>query len=347
MVGTSNKVGGQTARDLANPKTSSKFYDKSLAGMYEAVGGIEVFRRISQRFHRNIEEDPALRNLFPKNMHALEEQLALYLAERTGGPPDYSAVRGKTSLFCRHAHLAIGTIEAQRWLEHMAASMEAEGVGEEVRQRLLTNLADLAATLANPLITLYGLPLADLRCELEADPALAVANDHGRNLICAAAMRWDVARMRLLLEFGADVNEKDGGGHNPLYRTANGGGCEEEGRAAIELLIKHGADVNQVTGVGGMTPLHMSARRGTTRIAEALLDAGADIEAKDKGGETPLRRAVNCGQEQMVRLLLSRGANPRSTDKNGRTPIDAARSESVRKALQGEQKDKGERICST
>jgi ankyrin repeat protein len=85
--------------------------------------------------------------------------------------------------------------------------------------------------------------------------------------------------------------------------------------------------------VGGMTPLHMSARRGTTRIAEALLGAGADIEARDKNGETPLRRAVNCGQERMVCLLLSRGADPRSTDKNGRTPMDAARSENVRKLI--------------
>src|SRR5579871_11399 len=234
MAGPSKKEASQAARDLANPKASSKFYDKSLAGMYEAVGGIEAFRRISKRFHRKIEEDPALRSFFPKNMEALEERLALYLAERTGGPPGYSAARGKTGLVCRHAHLPIGTIEAERWLEHMSASMEAEGVGEETRQRLRTNLTDLAATLADPFVLLYALPLADLRRELEADPALAVASDHGRNLICAAAMRWDVPRMRLLLEFGADGNAKDGGGHNPLYWAANGGGCEAEGRAAIE-----------------------------------------------------------------------------------------------------------------
>src|SRR5579871_823114 len=336
MAGPSKKEASQAARDLANPKASSKFYDKSLAGMYEAVGGIEAFRRISKRFHRKIEADPALRGFFPKSMEALEERLALYLAERTGGPPDYSAARGKTSLFCRHAHLAIGTTEAKRWLEHMSASIEAEGVSEATRQRFLTNLTDLAATLADPFVPLYPLPIGSLRRKLEEDPSLAVTNDRGRNLICAAAIAWDVPRLRLLLEFGADVDARDGGGHNPLYRIANGQGREEEGRAAIDLLLKHGADVNQVTGVGGMTPLHMSARRGTTGIAEALLDAGAHIEAKDKGGETPLRRAVNCGQERMVRLLLSRGANPRSTDKNGRTPIDAARSESVRNALRKE-----------
>ena len=81
------------------------FYDKSLAGVYEGVGGIEAFRRISKRFHHKIEQDPALRGFFPKNMAALEERLALYLTERTGGPSDYTMARGKTSLFCRNAHL--------------------------------------------------------------------------------------------------------------------------------------------------------------------------------------------------------------------------------------------------
>ena len=310
------------------------FYDKSLAGVYEAVGGIEAFGRISKRFHHKIEQDPALRGFFSKDMAALEERLALYLTERTGGPSDYTTARGKTSLFCRHAHLAIGTVEAERWLEHMTASLAEEGVCEDASTQLQSNLTETAATLADPFVLLYRLPVAALHEKLKEDLSLGRANDRGRNLICAAAIAWDVPRLRLLLEFGADVEAKDAGGHNPLYRVANGQGREEEeGRAAVELLIGHGADVNQVTGIGGMTPLHMSARRGTTRIAEALLEAGADIEARDKNGETPLRRAVNCGQESMVCLLLSRGANPRSTDKIGRTLIDAARSENMRKLI--------------
>lgn len=312
----------------------SKFYNKSFAGTYESIGGIDAFRRISRRFHRRIDEDPALRGFFPRNMDALEERLALFLAELTGGSAGYTAARGKNSLFCRHAHLAIGPGEAERWVGHMAASLEEEGVEEASRKRFLKNLAALAGTLADPFVSFYRLPIASLRRKLEEDPSLAVANDRGRNLICAAAIRWDVPRLRLLLEFGADVNAADGGGHNPLYRAANGQGRAEDGRAAIELLLPHGADVNQVTGVGGMTPLHMAARRGTSSIAEALLDAGADIEAKDKKGETPLRRAVNCGQEPMVRLLLSRGADPQSSDKYGRTPLDATRTQSMRAALQ-------------
>lgn len=312
----------------------SHFYDKSLAGVYEAVGGIEVFRRISKRFHHKIEHDPTLRGFFPKNMAVLEERVALYLAERSGGPSDYTSTRGKNSLFCRHAHLAIGTAEAALWLEHMRASLLEEGMSEAVSTQLLSNLTGLAATLADPFVPLYCLPITDLREKLKEDPSLAVANDHGRNLICAAAIAWDVPRLRLLLEFGADVEAKDTGGHNALYRVANGSGNEEDGRAALELLIAHGANVNQVTGVGGMTPLHMAARRGTLAIAEALLAAGAAIEARDTKGETPLRRAVNCGHEGVVRLLISYGADPLSQDRNGRTILDAARHERIRNALQ-------------
>lgn len=310
------------------------FYDKSLDGLYEAVGGIEAFRRISKRFHHRIEQEPALSGLFPKNMVALEERLALYLTEKTGGSAEYTTARGKTSLLCRHAHLAIGTVEARLWLAHFTASLAEEGVGEAIATQLLSNLTALAATLADPFVLLYRLPIADLRQKLKEDPSLATANDHGRNLICAAAIAWDVPRLRLLLEFGADVDTIDANGHNALYRVANGQGREEDGRAALELLIQYGANVNQVTGVGGMTPLHMAARRGTVLVAESLLAAGAAVEARDTKGETPLRRAVNCGNEGVVRLLLAHGADPLGRDKLGRTVLDAARPHAMRECLQ-------------
>lgn len=323
---------------VSSRQTTGKFCDRSLADICEAVGGIEAFRRISRRFHHKVEADPALNVFFPRHMKVLEERLALYLAELTGGPPEYSAARGKTSLGCRHAHLAIGPTDAERWLALMSAAIEEEGLNEENRDRVLSSLGSLADSLVDPFVRLYRLPIGDLRAELEQDPSLAVANHHGRNLICAAAIGWDVQRMRLLLEFGADVNATDAGGHNPLYRAANGAGREDDGQATIKLLVEHGANVNQVTGVGGMTPLHMAARRGTVTIAGALLDAGAYIEAKDRKGETPLRRAVNCGHARMVRFLISRGANPLSPDSKGRTPRDAARTESMRRALLGEQR---------
>jgi truncated hemoglobin YjbI len=324
------------------PKTVSakpgKFANSALKGVHEAVGGIEVYRKISQIFHHSVESDPLLKGLFPENMQNLEERLALFLAEYTGGPADFSATRGKNSLVCRHAHLAIGNAEAERWLKLMDAAMQEAGVDAEARQKLFEELKRSAATLVDPFIPLYNMPIARLRQVLEADPSLVRANHHGRNLICNAAMAIDMPRMRLLLELGADVNMPGTGGHNPLYRVTNGTDArsEEDGTAAVELLLQYGADVNQVTGVGGMTPLHMSARRGTVRIAEVLLNAGASIDAPDKNGETPLRRAVNCGHLEFVKLLVCRGANPHLPDKKGISPLDAAKTEPMRRALLGE-----------
>lgn len=311
----------------------SYFTDRTLAGVYDAVGDSEAFRRISKRFHHKVELDPSLRGLFPKNMAALEERLALFLIELTGGEAVYSSARGKNSLLCRHAHLAIGPEEAELWLAHMKASLAEEGVSNAVSTQLLSNLAGLAATLADPFIHFYSMPIGALREKLDEDPSLVRVNDHGRNLICAAATNWDVSRLHLLLEYGADVDMKDTGGHNPLYRVSNGEGNEDDGRAALELLIAHGANVNQITGVGGMTPLHMAARRGTLAIAEALLNAGAKIDARDSNGETPLRRAVNCRKENLVRLLLAHGANPLSQDRFGRSIVEAARDERMRELL--------------
>jgi ankyrin repeat protein len=53
----------------------------------------------------------------------------------------------------------------------------------------------------------------------------------------------------------------------------------------------------------------MAARRGNTEIAEALLDCGADIHARDKAGDTPLQRAKNCRKSGVASLLVSRGAD--------------------------------------
>jgi ankyrin repeat protein len=57
----------------------------------------------------------------------------------------------------------------------------------------------------------------------------------------------------------------------------------------------------------------MAARRGNTEIAEALLECGADIHARDKTGDTPLQRAKNCRKAGVASLLISRGADARLT----------------------------------
>lgn len=157
---------------------------------------------------------------------------------------------------------------------------------------------------------------------LHENPDLARESYSGRTLLHAASAAGNVAIVAALLKLGVDADIKDAGGHTPLYCAGNecpGGG------PAVRALIQGGAKVDACDGVKRCTALHMAARRGNVEISEALLECGANIEARDSLGETPLRRAVNCRQTGVAALLLAKGADPHSVGSKGQTPLSAAR----------------------
>jgi hypothetical protein len=80
----------------------------------------------------------------------------------------------------------------------------------------------------------------------------------------------------------------------------------------IAVLVAAGADVNaRFRGPHRETPLHWAASSDDVEALEALLDAGADLEA-DGGviaGSTALRDATAFAQWDAARALVSRGAH--------------------------------------
>jgi ankyrin repeat protein len=147
-----------------------------------------------------------------------------------------------------------------------------------------------------------------------------------------ASAEGSLTIVALLLRLGADPNAADGGGHTPLYSVGNE--CKVSGAGkVVHALVRAGANVDAHDGVKHCTALHMAARRGNVDVAEALLDCGADIEARDTLGETPLRRSVNCDKTEVAALLLSRGADRHSKGSNGLTPLLAARTPAMKRLL--------------
>jgi ankyrin repeat protein len=58
--------------------------------------------------------------------------------------------------------------------------------------------------------------------------------------------------------------------------------------------------------------------------AEVLLDAGADVNARDARGRSALHAAAAQGYNDVVKYLVERGADLDAADNDGLKPVDAA-----------------------
>jgi ankyrin repeat protein len=135
-----------------------------------------------------------------------------------------------------------------------------------------------------------------------------------------AVIAKDVARVKEIIDAGADVNAKDALGRTPLHLAAFHGQTE-----IIDLLIAHGADVN-ARDLAAMSPLHAAVIAGKQGAAvQMLLDRNADLHAIDEKGQTALHLAAATGQPKLTTFLIERGADVHRTDFDGQIPVYYAR----------------------
>jgi truncated hemoglobin YjbI len=188
----------------------------------------------------------------------------------------------------------------------------------------------LAATSKASLLRDYAIE------QIHANPSLVHERYKGwRTLLHDAAGAGDVRLVERLLDLGAGETSGDGKARSPLYCVGNECTAPGGGEIVRILLRISPASVNAVHGVKRCTALHMAARRGNVDVIAALLDGGADIEARDSMGETALRRAVNCNKVEAAKLLLARGADPHSKGSRRLTPAGAARSSEMKLVFGG------------
>ena len=95
------------------------------------------------------------------------------------------------------------------------------------------------------------------------------------------------------------VFAKNRAGNTPLHLAAY-----NEHLEIAQALIKAGADVNAITGGTSQTPLHLAAQEGNPEVVTALLANGANVNAPDKWGYTPLHVAAEEGQVDVIKALL-------------------------------------------
>ena len=116
----------------------------------------------------------------------------------------------------------------------------------------------------------------------------------------------DLETVKALVAAGADVKIGRRNGATPLFWASNGP------LDVLVWLLEHGADPNTITSrVRAVTPLMAAAAAGAAGNVRALLDWGADVNAKDDRG-TALTYAAGSDRAgtDTVRLLLDHGADP-------------------------------------
>ncbi|KAJ5642284.1 hypothetical protein N7490_006284 [Penicillium lividum] len=113
-------------------------------------------------------------------------------------------------------------------------------------------------------------------------------NSDGLTPLSLAVSMCCVEWAKLLLEYGAVVNEKDMKGRSPLHHVADKSyDLASKVEELVALLIQHGADVNS-RDCYGYTPLHrVVAKEWMWETAGDLLKAGADRCALSHDGKFP------------------------------------------------------------
>ncbi|KAK5995175.1 Ankyrin repeat domain-containing protein 50 [Cladobotryum mycophilum] len=128
--------------------------------------------------------------------------------------------------------------------------------------------------------------------------------------------------LQQLLDKGACVDILNQDGRTLLSLAAE---KENEGMGILKLLLKaNKVNIDAKDTEDGRTPLMCAVKTGNWAVSKLLLDAGANIEAKDDGGATPLVWAAESGKDAVVRLLIDAGANVKARDDDGNTPLFAA-----------------------
>ncbi len=94
----------------------------------------------------------------------------------------------------------------------------------------------------------------------------------------------------------------------------------------VGILIDAGADVN-LKDRRGFTAFHYAAQEKCEQVAQKLIDAGADVNSQDVNGNSPLSSAVfySRGEGQLIRVLRRSGADDNLSNKHGVSPLQLAK----------------------
>nr|XP_023828865.1 ankyrin repeat domain-containing protein 34B-like [Salvelinus alpinus] len=125
--------------------------------------------------------------------------------------------------------------------------------------------------------------------------------------LIGAARLGKLRLVRLLLEGGAQVNERSPGGETPLLAACKALRGEPTGPGTLKLLrylLDNQADPNAQDRSGRTALMYSCMERAGAQLASTLLSAGADPSMEDYSGASAMVYAINAQHQPTLQVLL-------------------------------------------
>ena len=147
-----------------------------------------------------------------------------------------------------------------------------------------------------------------------------IKSEQAQSELRVSAATGNVPKLQELIATGVDVNGRLGTpGNSPLKRAISNGQVN-----AVDVLLRAGANPNDIDS-DGETPLIVAAYYGNAAIIKQLIEAGANVNAREpRNSSTALFVAAWKGHRDVVELLLSKGAEANIIRKDGVSAVCSA-----------------------
>jgi ankyrin repeat protein len=156
-----------------------------------------------------------------------------------------------------------------------------------------------------------------------SDPNTPYVDDDGEshNLLFDAIIVENEEFALLLIEKGADIYHTDEKKVNTVLQASHRG-LTDVVKALLEKHAANGKDgfINDVSE-DGITSLIAASSEGNAECVKLLVEAKADVNAKDKDGTNSLMAAAARGHLEVVSALLPAGANVNEQNADGHTAL--------------------------
>lgn len=134
----------------------------------------------------------------------------------------------------------------------------------------------------------------------------------GGSMMHYAAQRRNKGFPEILLTLGLSIDDRDNKKNTPLHDAV------VDPSFPVTELIQYGAKVN-VRNRSGQTPLFSTL--ATEEIIQKLINAGAEIDIKDKDGKTAFSLAAEKQIYERCKVLIENGSDVNTKDKKGKAPL--------------------------